>query len=99
MSEGRCLFLNLVDLKDEEKNNDNKTINIPLYVFLLVLPKCVMVYGESIATSSNTFISAITIVDRADVYTKDLYPLYVQNINSVNRSNTQTESFKLIVKV
>lgn len=60
--------------------------------------------GEMIKISSNTFvtnasISTIDIVSRGDVYTKDIYPLYVQNINSVNRSNNQTESFKLIIKI
>lgn len=34
-----------------------------------------------------------------DIYTKDLVPLYYRNITNVNRSNTQVESFKLIIEV
>lgn len=39
------------------------------------------------------------VIGNPDIYTKDLYPLYAQNINSVTRSDEQTELFKLIVRV
>ena len=34
-----------------------------------------------------------------DVYTKDLRPLYVNSINNVERDNSQTEAFKIIIEV
>jgi len=41
----------------------------------------------------------ITINTNGDVYPKDLRSIYVQNISDVNRANTQSESFKLIIQV
>lgn len=55
--------------------------------------------GETIANSSGTVIGNITINHVADIYTKDLKPIYVDNINNVNRSDTQTEVFKLTVEI
>jgi hypothetical protein len=55
--------------------------------------------GEYLANSSGSLLSTITINTLGDIYAKDVRPLYVQNINNVNRSNTQTESFKLIIQV
>lgn len=55
--------------------------------------------GENIANSSGTVIGKITINHVADIYTKDLKPIYVDNINNVNRSDTQTEVFKLTVEI
>ena len=55
--------------------------------------------GESVANSGGSVVSTITVNSIGDIYTKDLKPLYSQNINNVNRSNTQTESFKLIIQV
>ena len=55
--------------------------------------------GEYVANSSGSLVTTITINTLGDIYTKDIRPLYVQNINNVNRSNTQTESFKLIIQV
>lgn len=54
--------------------------------------------GEGVYTTSAN-LTYISIQSRGDIYTKDINPLYVQNINNVNRSNTQTESFKLILQV
>lgn len=34
-----------------------------------------------------------------DIYTKDLQPLYVQNIDNIERANDQTESYKLIIEI
>ena len=43
--------------------------------------------------------SNISINTLGDLYVKDLKPIYVQNINNINRSGDQTESFKLIIQV
>lgn len=55
--------------------------------------------GENIAYSNGVVISQIAVDKRADVYTKDVYPMYVQNINKVTRTDTQTEEFKLVVQL
>lgn len=55
--------------------------------------------GEQVANSGGSVVSTITIQSIGNVYSKDLKPLYMQNINNVNRANTQTESFKLIIQV
>ena len=57
------------------------------------------VNGDIIVSSDGNISSEIEVVNNADIYVKDLTPLYVQNINNVNRSNTQTESFKLIIQI
>lgn len=44
-------------------------------------------------------VTTINISAVPQLYTKDITPLYVQNINTVNRSNTQSESFKLILEI
>jgi hypothetical protein len=54
--------------------------------------------GERITYEDGTPTLNITISAEGAIYTKDVRPLYVQNINTVERSNTQTESFKLIVE-
>ncbi|CAB4162796.1 hypothetical protein UFOVP787_119 [uncultured Caudovirales phage] len=55
--------------------------------------------GEYIANTSNVNVTTISITNSASLYAKDVKPLYIQNINNVNRSNTQTESFKIIIQV
>ena len=55
--------------------------------------------GESIANSSGTIVGTISINRVSDIYTKDLKPIYIDNINNVNRSNTQTEVFKLTIEI
>lgn len=54
--------------------------------------------GERITYEDGTPTLNITIDSEGAIYTKDIRPLYVQNINTVERSNTQNESFKLIVE-
>ena len=49
-----------------------------------------------VSTATN---SQLVINNRGDIYTKDVYPLYVQNINDVARTDAAIESFKLIIKV
>lgn len=56
--------------------------------------------NERIVSTNNSSLSAnITINTVGDIFTKDIAPLYVQNISNVIRSGNQAESFKLIIKV
>jgi hypothetical protein len=55
--------------------------------------------GEAIANTAGYSVTSMTINTLGSIYTNDLKPLYVQNINNVNRSNTQTESFKIVIQV
>lgn len=55
--------------------------------------------GEPILAPGSTVPINIEIKSKAAVYSKDLNPLYVQNINNVNRANDQVETFKLIIQV
>jgi hypothetical protein len=55
--------------------------------------------GEYVFSSNGVLNTEVDIVSKGDIYAKSLKPLYVQNINNVNRSNTQTESFKLIIQI
>jgi hypothetical protein len=57
------------------------------------------VNGEFVFSSDSSISSEIEIITNGGIYAKDVKPLYVQNINNVNRSNSQTESFKLIIQV
>lgn len=55
--------------------------------------------GEGLANSSGAVLCNITIKSVGNIYTKDAKPLYIDNINNVTRSNTQTEVFKLTVEI
>lgn len=55
--------------------------------------------NERLANSSGVVVCNISIVSVGDIYTKDLKPIYIDNINNVNRSNTQTEVYKLIIEI
>jgi len=55
--------------------------------------------GEYVANTAGTNLTTIAIQTTPDIYTKDLKPIYVENINNINRSNTQTESYKLIIEI
>lgn len=54
---------------------------------------------ENVSNTTASNVTSITIFSRGDIYTKDITPLYVQNINNVNRQSNQTESFKIIIKI
>ena len=69
-----------------------------------------LVIGKDLKLTGTSDTSAVSIIDaelknrailinNGSVYIKDLVPLYVQNINNVNRETNQTESFKLIIKL
>lgn len=55
--------------------------------------------NEYLANSSGSTTTTINIDTIGDIYTKDLRPIYVQNINNITRSNSQTESYKLVIKI
>lgn len=55
--------------------------------------------GESIKNSNNQVVTTFAIQDRGDIFVEDVYPLYVQNINNTTRSNTQSETFRLVIKL
>ena len=55
--------------------------------------------GENIKTSNGTVITSFSIRDRGDIFVEDLYPMYIQNINNTVRSNTQSEIFRLVLKL
>ena len=58
------------------------------------------VNGEYVTNSTSTAnIATITLTSIGNVYTKDITPLYVQNINNVNRSNSQIEAFKINIQI
>lgn len=54
--------------------------------------------GEYIINQSGVT-SVLTINTLGDIYAKDLEPIYVQNLIDVQRSNSQLESYKLIIQV
>jgi hypothetical protein len=55
--------------------------------------------GENIKSASRELTAQLLINTLGDIYTKDILPLYVQNISNVSRTDQQTEAFKLIIKV
>lgn len=56
--------------------------------------------GEGLYNSDGVYVTNIsTISTISNVYTKDLKPLYVKNINNIIRSDSQTETFKLIIEI
>ena len=55
--------------------------------------------GESVVSSDGQLSAQISINTLGDVFTKDIRPIYVQNLTDVTRSNTTSESYKLIIQV
>ena len=57
------------------------------------------VNGEFITSLTSNVSSQININKFADIYTADIRPIYLQNINDVVRSGSQSEAFKLIIQI
>jgi len=58
------------------------------------------VNGETLKNANGTLQGKITsIVHLGDIYTKELTPLYAQNINNIERSNKQSETYKLVLRI
>lgn len=55
--------------------------------------------GEGVSNNAGNYVANLTINTLGSIFATDIKPLYVQNINNVNRSNTQTESFKLVIQI
>ena len=55
--------------------------------------------NEYITNSNGSITTTLVINTLGDVYTKGMKPLYVQTVDTVARTNTQNESFKLIIKI
>ena len=55
--------------------------------------------NEGLANSAGSTVCNVSIKQVADIYTKDLKPIYIDNINNVNRSDVQTEVFKLTIEI
>lgn len=55
--------------------------------------------GETITSTNGMVSTSISINTLGDLYLKDIKPLYVQNINNINRSEDKTELFKLVIQL
>jgi hypothetical protein len=55
--------------------------------------------NEIIVSANTDTFTTITINNYGDLFTKDLMPIYVQNIDDVIRANNQTESFKILITI
>lgn len=55
--------------------------------------------GEAITSANGLVTTNISINTLGDLYVKDLKPIYVQNINNINRAENKTELFKLIIQL
>jgi hypothetical protein len=55
--------------------------------------------GEYVSNTAGVSVGTISINSVGSIYSKDIKPLYVDNINNVNRSNTQTETYKLTIEI
>ena len=55
--------------------------------------------NEYITSSNGSVTTTLVINTLGDVYTKGIKPIYVQTINTVARTNTQNEAFKLTIQI
>jgi hypothetical protein len=55
--------------------------------------------NEMIVSSNGSQSASLIINNRGNVYTKDMIPVYIQNINDVNRLSGRVESFKVIIQI
>lgn len=57
--------------------------------------------GEYVANNAGNIVTTITFNanNLCDIYAKDLTPIYIDNINNINRADTQTEIFKLTIEI
>ena len=57
--------------------------------------------GEFVSNNAGSVVTTITFNanNLGDIYSKDIKPFYIENINNVNRADTQTEIFKLIIEI
>jgi hypothetical protein len=55
--------------------------------------------GEFIVSSNGSVSTTIDINTLGDIYTKDINPLYVQNIDNTVRTSDQSETFKIVISI
>jgi len=55
--------------------------------------------GEFIVSSNGSVSTTIDINRLGDIYAKDINPLYVQNIDNTVRTDTQSETFKIVISI
>jgi len=55
--------------------------------------------GEYIKNSNGAVVTSFALQDRGDIFSQDIYTMYIQNINNTVRSNTQSETFRLVIKL
>ena len=56
--------------------------------------------NETVTSVNNPSVNSYFRINyTGSIYTKDLNPIYIQNINNVTRANNQSESFKLIIQL
>jgi hypothetical protein len=57
--------------------------------------------GEFVSNSTGTVVTSLSINSSSVgiIYSKEIKPIYVENINNVNRSNNQTEAYKLTIEI
>ena len=55
--------------------------------------------GESIVSQNTGSSAELLINTRGDIYAKGIEPLYVQFLADVQRSNSQNETYKLIIEI
>lgn len=55
--------------------------------------------NEIIVEENGNVNTNINITHRGDIYAKDFRPLYVENVNDIERSDEQSETFKIIIRI
>ena len=56
-------------------------------------------FSNGEVVTSNGQSANITITTLGDIYTKDIVPIYIQNTDTLTRSATQNETFKVIINI
>ena len=56
-------------------------------------------FSNGEVVTSNGQSANITITALGDIYAKDIVPLYMQNTDTITRSATQNEAFKVVINI
>lgn len=57
------------------------------------------VNNEILINANGVATSNINILHRGDIYAKEFRPLYVENVSDVTRTDEQSETFKIIIRI
>lgn len=55
--------------------------------------------SETVVSSNGAVSTTLSINTLGNIYTKDLIPIYIKNVSNIERSNTQTETFKIVIQI